>query len=86
MLDTNDILINSNEFQWMDTIKYEGSIPYIVGKTSWPYGVFTKYFGFQARTNINTINYGWFHLEFFVIKELGYNLISNRSIRVGQKK
>jgi hypothetical protein len=86
MLDTNDIITNSNEFQWMDTIKYAGSIPYIAGNTSWPYGVFTKYFGFQVRRMADTINYGWFHLEFFVFKELGYNFISNSPIRVGQKK
>jgi hypothetical protein len=86
ILDTNDIIINSDEFEWMDTIKYAGSMPYIQGNTSWPYGVFLKYFGFQVKTNASNNNYGWFHLEFFVIKQMGYNAISNRSIRVGQKK
>lgn len=86
MVDTNDIMTNSTEFQWLDTIRYEGGIPYIVGNTSWPYGVFTKYFGFKVNSGATDYNYGWFHLEFFVMKELGYNLISNSPIRVGQKK
>jgi hypothetical protein len=86
ILDTNDIIINSDEFEWMDTIKYAGSIPYPLGNTNWAYGVFLKYFGFQVKKNVSKNNYGWFHLEFFVIKEIGYDPISNRAIRVGQKK
>jgi hypothetical protein len=86
LLDTNDIITNSDEFEWLDTIRYEGGIPYIVGDTSWPYGVFTDYFGFQSIGNDNNKTYGWFHLEFFVIKEIAYNLIPNKAIRVGQKK
>jgi hypothetical protein len=86
MLDTNDIITNSAAFQWLETIRYEGGIDYIEGNTSWPYGVFTKYFGICVGPATGDCHLGWFDLEFFVIRELGYNLVSNSSIRVGQKK
>jgi hypothetical protein len=86
LLDTNDIITNTDEFEWLDTVKFEGGIPYIEGNASWPYGIFTDYFGFQSTTNANNKTYGWFHLEFFVLKEIAYNLTPNKAIRVGQKK
>lgn len=85
-LDTTDLILNSDDFEWMDTIKYAGSMPYFPGNTTWPYGVFLKYFGLQVKSNASNSNLGWFHLEFFVIKEMAYSLTSNRPIRVGQKK
>jgi hypothetical protein len=75
MLDTLDIINNSSNFSWIDTIRYSGNM--------WQ-GIFTPNFGFQHKNN--GINYGWFHFDTGLLSEIAYNKIQNSSIRMKQKK
>lgn len=74
MLDTFDIIVNSDAYYWLDTIKYTGNV--------WE-GIFTPNFGFQYKKK--DVYYGWFHFDTGGLKEIAFNQIPNSSIRMGQK-
>jgi hypothetical protein len=75
MLDTNDIINNSINYSWIDTIKYTGNM--------WQ-GIFTPNFGFQIKNK--GLNFGWFHFDTGLLKEIAINRTKNTSIRLGQIK
>jgi hypothetical protein len=80
----NDPISNFSSYNWMDKVAYNGGIGYIEGSNAWAQGAFTDYFGFKITLN-NSLYYGWFHLKYFEISELGFNMTPNATIHVGQK-
>ena len=85
LLDTLDIIDSSDKYSWTDVVHYEYETNYINGSSDWMNGIFADYVGFQI-INGDKINYGWFHVYCFLIKEIAYNKTTNLSIRIGQRK
>jgi hypothetical protein len=84
MVDSGQIVNNSTDFSWIDSPVYGGGISFTPGSNNWANGVFWHYFAY-CRNKPGTYNLGWFHFNYMVIDELGYNKTPNQSIVVGQK-
>jgi hypothetical protein len=75
MLDTTDLIRNSRNFEWTDTLIYFGD--------GWQ-GIFTPNFGYQYRKD--GINFGWFRFSTGRLSESGFNRTTNKGIKIGQKE
>lgn len=84
MVDSGTVISNSNNLIWLNRLIYKGSAPYFPGSSTWAEGAFRPYFGFYVQ-NGNHLNYGWFHFNYLVIDEIGYNKTANLPVTVGQK-
>jgi len=84
MLTLDDDINYNNSLNWNFNCIYSGNRPYFSSSNYWTLNAFTNYFGFIINLNSKDY-YGWFHFKYQSISESGMNLLSNATIKVGQK-